>query len=351
VNDRKYILVGLFVLGGLILLGVLIVWFRGASGFLSGGYDVAVHIPSSQGVRGGKAVNQDGLPAGYVVSVASSLPEKPGAWAKLRIYSTIRIPKNAIFIAQQTTVGDIYLDFQNPPDTVYPIPESDFLPTDGSAKLNGILKGPNLLPESIVDDLHSGIAELKKGMQQLEGLTALVANLKELTEPRTLAEVEAGKRKNLWTTLEQFDKTAVSLQTQLNSPDSQMNQLLVEARKAATDLRTTLDKAGKSVDEVNKTLATINEAGKTVKQVGDNSTEFLAKLNNDADHLTAMLDNMNGVITDLRQGKGTLGQLMTNDQLHRELVNLVQNLQSMTDNANRLITMWREQGLLSKEGK
>ena len=78
---------------------------------------------------------------------------------------------------------------------------------------------------------------------------------------------------------------------------------------------------------------------------------FLDKLSKDADNLNATLDNANAVLTDIRQGKGTLGQLAANDQLHRELVDLVENLRAMTDNVNRLVTMWREQGLLSKEGK
>ena len=137
----------------------------------------------------------------------------------------------------------------------------------------------------------------------------------------------------------------------LDKPDSQFNQLLAEARKAATDLRTVLDKAGKTVYNMDKTLASVDDAGKSIKTVGDHSTVFLDKLSKDADNLNAMLDTANAVLTDIRQGKGTLGQLAANDQLHRELVDLVENLRAMTDNVNRLVTMWREQGLLSKEGK
>ena len=350
-SDRKYILVGLFVLGGLILLGVLIVWFRGVSSFIRGGYMVSVHLASSQGIRGGKPVSQDGLPCGYVTDVISSLPEEPGVWAKVRITDSRRISKDAAFVAQQTAVGDIFLDFQSPAKATYPVRESDYLPMDGSARLVGLIKGTSFLPEGVAEDLHSGIAELKQGMEQLKGLDTLLANLKELTEPRSLEDVKAGKHKNLWTTLDQFDTTAKSLQDTLQSPDSQLNQLLAEARKAATDLRTVLDKAGKSVDNLDKTLVSIDDAGKSIKHVGDDSTVFLEKLSKDADKLNATLDNANGLIADVRQGKGTLGQLATNDQLHRELVNLVESLQAMTDNVNRLVTMWREQGLLSKEGK
>ena len=147
-------------------------------------------------------------------------------------------------------------------------------------------------------------------MDQLKGLTPVLANLKELTEPRTLEEVKAGKRKNLWTTLEQFDTTAKSVQDVLDKPDSQFNQLLAEARKAATDLRTVLDKAGKTVNNVDKSLASIDDAGKSIKHVGDDATVFLDKLAKDADKLNATLDNANGLLTDVRQGKGTMGQLV-----------------------------------------
>lgn len=350
-SDRKYVLVGLFVLVGLLLLGGLIVWFRGLASFVRGGYDVNIHFVSSQGIRGGKPINLDGVPCGYVTGVASSLPEEPGVWVRAHVSDSTRIPKDAAVVAQQTAVGDIYLDFRSPAKAKYPMTDADYLPMDGAARLAGIIKGPSLLPEGIVEDLHTGIGELKAGMDQLRGLAPVLANLKELTEPRTIEEVKAGKRKNLWTTLEQFDLTAKSVQDTLDKPDSPFNQLLAETRKAATDLRTVLDKAGKTVDNVDKTLASIDDAGKSIKTVGDDATVLLKKISKDADDLNVAINNANGLLADVRQGKGTLGQLVSNDQLHRELVNLVESMQAMTDNVNRLVTMWREQGLLAKEGK
>jgi phospholipid/cholesterol/gamma-HCH transport system substrate-binding protein len=351
VSDRKYILVGLFVLIGLILLGTLIVWFRGFTGFLRGGYNVNVHMVSSQGIRAGKPVNMDGLSCGYVTEVSSSLPEQPGVWIRIHVIDSMRIPKDSMIVAQQTAVGDIYLDFRSSLKVQYPLKDTDYLPMDGSARLSGIIKGPSLLPEGIVEDLHTGIAELKNGMDQLKEVGTVLANLKELTEPRTLEDLKTGKRKNLWTTLEQFDATALSVQNSLDKPDSQFGQLLTEVRKAATDLRTVMDKAGKTVENVDKAVASIDEAGKGIQTVSVDASVFLKKLSKDADDLNATIAGANAVLENIQKGKGTLGKLVADEQLHREMVNLIENLQTMTDNISRLVTMWREQGLLAKEEK
>ena len=352
-NDRKHILVGLFVIGGLILLAVLIIWFKGVAGFLRGGYTVEAHLESSAGIRDGKPVFQDGLGVGDVLDVASALPEKPGVWIRMRINPGVRIPADAQFVAQQSAVGETTLDFQSPPpkegEVAYP--PASYLPTDGTARVRGISQGPSLLPKQVVDDLHSGIQELKTGMAQLKGLDAVIANLRELSEPRTLADVKAGKRMNLCTTLEQFEVTAKSLQGVVENPDSDLGKLLAEARAAAKQLREAVEKAGLALDGVNKAVGSFDAASQSVQQVGDKASVFIDKLSKDADRLSATLDHINAVVADIRQGKGTLGQLVANDTLHRQMVNLVENLRTLTDNANRVFTLWREEGLMAKEKK
>ena len=352
-NDRKHILVGLFVIGGLVLLAVLIIWFKGVAGFLRGGYIVEARLDSSAGIRGGKPVFQDGLGVGDVLSVSSALPEEPGVWIRMRINPGIRIPADARFVAQQSAVGETTLDFQSPPlkegEVAYP--SASYLPTDGTARVRGTSQGPSLLPKQVVDDLHSGIQELKTGMAQFKGLDGVIANLRELSEPRTLADVKAGKRRNLCTTLEQFEVTAKSLQSVVENPDSDLGKLLAEARAAARQLREAVEKAGQTLDGANKAVASFDAAGQSVRQVGEKAGAFMDKLSKDADRLSATLDSINGVVADIRQGKGTLGELVTSNALHRQLVNLVENLRTLTDNANRAFTLWREEGLLAKEKK
>ena len=316
---------------GLVFLGIMVVWFEGVGTLIRGGYYVHGHMPTSIGIRSGKRVHLDGIEIGSVTDVTSSQPDQPGVWVHMRIDPGTRIPEQAIFVGQQSTVGDLFLDFQS---TTKP---TSYLPSDGTARIEGILKTPSLLPEDVLTEVRDGLSSLKK-------IEPLVANLTRLTEPRTLKDVETGQPRNLSTAIEQFETTAKSLQAQMDETESPFNQTLAQAQDALA--------------ETKKAMATINEVAKQFEEAGakasatlDKTAVLADKLTQDAEKAEAVLDQVNSLIADVRDGKGTMGKMLTDDELHRALVNLVENLQGVTDNANRLLIMWRKEGVLAKEKK
>jgi len=322
-NDRKHIVVGLFVLGGLVLLGVLVIWFGGMARFVRTRYEVRGHLPSSIGVRGGKRVHKDGMEVGDVVDVTSSLPERAGVWVHMRIDQDVDIPREAQFIAQQMTMGDIFLDFQTRG------PSAESLPKDGSARIEGIVKTPSLLPEDVMEDVREGIATLKR-------LEPLSKSLEELTAPRSIEEVEAGEKPaNLSSAVKQFQATAKTLQDEWKNPESGFGQLLARAQKSADDL--------------SATLAAVRETAAVYKETGTKAGALVEQFQKDAEAAQETIAAVNGIVDGVRQGKGTLGKLVADDELHLKLTTLTENLVSLTDNLNRLVTMWREEGILAKE--
>jgi len=345
VNDRKHIVVGLFVLGGLILLGTLIVWFEGVSHLIRGGYEVRGHLPTAKGIRIGKRVHLDGIEIGDVSDVTSSQPDQAGVWVHMRINPEVRIPRRAEFVAQQTMAGDVYLDFHSPDET------TAYRPTDGTARAAGRIKPPSLLPEKVMKQFF-------KAMEKFERLDVLLDNVQQLTRPPE--GVAPAERKNLWTLIAQVQETAGTLDRQLKGKetDKGLGRLLARAGDAAEELQKTLKKAQTTLKGADKALKTVGEAGKTVTGLGKKGEALLAKgdaliakLDKTADAADKLLAGLDAAVTDARKGKGTVGKLMTDDELHRALVALVRNLRQMTDNANRLLTMWRKEGILSKEGK
>jgi ABC-type transporter Mla subunit MlaD len=620
VSDRKNVIVGLFVLGGAILLGIMIVQFKTEGIFLRGGYDVRGHLPSAWSIRGGKRVHMDGVEIGHVCEVTSSQPRRHGVWITMRINPDVRIPRDAILVAQQSTVGDLYLDFQTPTEvrgtitqrrsdpasdetvirctfangillrpgnavriggkqvgsveTVAPcekgqpgirvglrlnaaavIPddaqvvakkpgagkawvefqppaavkgtvtktESDpasgqtlircafpdgvllqpgsavriggkqagsvetvaprdsgqpgirvglrlnagivipdqaqvvtkqpgvgkawvefqppaalkegtltesgiddasgevlirctfpegvllkpgsavriggkqvgsvetvaprekgqpgvgiglrlqkgtivpartqiiatkpgvgeagvefrpcpYLTTDGKAEVNGVVKAPELLPEDLMTDF-------REAMGKFGQLDAILNNVQEFTDPRTLKDVEAGKQMNLWTVLEQVQRSAKTMQVQMEKPTGEIGGLIADARKAAQALQKAMEKAAKTLDTVDEAGKTIQQGGKKVNALVTKGDAFIAKLAKDTDEAKKLVQNLNALVTDVRSGKGTFGKLVTDDELHRALVTLIENLKTTTDNINRLAVMWRQEGVLSKEGK
>ena len=368
-NDRKNVVVGLFVLGGAILLGAMIVKFKAAGIFFRGGYTVKGYLPSARGIREGKRVHVDGIDIGCVRDVTPS-PHRLGVWVDMQINTGVEIPNEAVFVAQQGTAGDLYLDFRT---TAKP---TGYLPTDGTAEVEGRIKTPELLPEKLVTNLtelaeprtlkdvrEKGMApNLSTAMEQLqitaenvaaftkppEGwniehrnlwtlaaeLQAAAANLNEFAEPRTLEDLKKDKnlKKNLWTVLEQVDVVIAHTRDQLESPESDLRQFMKNARQSAEKFNKTLDKADKTVERADKAFTSLKDAGGAVK-------EAAADIRKD---LKAFLAGEG-------KARGTIPKLIKDDELHRALVTLIENLNSTLDNVNRLAIMLRKEGLGAKE--
>ena len=83
--------------------------------------------------------------------------------------------------------------------------------------------------------------------------------------------------------------------------------MLDNANLATISARTTIDKYGRVADEVD-----------------------VQKLNNTIDKLSVTADKLNGVITGVQNGEGSLGKLTKDEVLYN-------NLTSATDNLNKLI--------------
>jgi len=352
VNDKKHVIVGLFVLLGAVLLGIMIVRFEEGAISWGGGYKVKVHLDSAVGIREGKRVHLDGIQCGEVADVQPSKEEVPGVWVEVRVKRDFRIPANARFVAQQSAMGgDTFMDFRTA------AAPSGFLEKD--ARVHGEIIPPSILPDD------------------------LVANFKELIAPRTVAEVKAGKPANLASALaqvqvtseaiqdefqqpesefrkfmvkagqsaEELTKTLKTVQETLDKPDSNFNLLLTEGRQTSKDISATVKGVNEMLTTVRVTAETYTKAGASFQETNEDARKAIALFTKDAEEIGVMVKNVNTLVENTQKGKGTLGQLVTSDELHRQLVNLIENLQKMTDNGNRLITMLREHGMLAKEGK
>ena len=459
-TDRRNVIVGLFVLFGLLLLGGLIIWFEDVGVLIRGRYKVKGHLPSARDVRKGKRVYMDGIEIGGVHDVTSSQPEKQGVWVDMRINPDVSIPQDAILVAQQSTVGDLYIDFLTPtrlhgswevvekaedvpggrhirchfqeavdvrrghrvhmdgnligtvfdvtwswpekrgiwirvpigPDVQVPdqaqlialVPATGepaltfqtagkpmvaYLPIDGTAEVEGVVRPPTLLPEELVTSLtelaeprtladvkNKGMApNLSTAMEQLqitadnvaaftkppegwnvEGknlwtlaaeLQATAANLKQFTEPRTLEDLKKDKnlKKNLWTMLEKVDAVVTHTRDQLENPESDFGQFMKNARQSAEKFNKTLEKADKA-------FASLQDAGDAAKEA-----------------TTDLQNDLKAFLAGEGKAQGTIPKLIKDDELHRALVTVIENLNSTLDKFKRTLDFYRKEGLGAKE--
>jgi len=345
-NKTKYVITGLFVIGGLVLVTILILWFEGLPGLVRGTYTVRAHLSNSMGIRESKRVHRDGIAIGDVTAVTSSLPDEPGVWVVMRTSAAEKIPSDARLVAQTSAMGDTSLDFQTTK-----VPTGGYLPADGSAVVKGASEPYSFLPEGITGSLREVAGDLA-------GLKALIANLTELTQPRTLADVKAGKPRNLSTTLQEFSAAAESVQALAQDPDTKA--LLSSARTSADELAKTLVAARQTLAEIEKTfknvgadaggtLTSMQKTSDTWRKTGENVDLLVQQIARNADHADRLVGDLTAVVENIREGKGTVGKLLTDPELHDALTTLVENLNALTSDAKRLVTFWREEGILAKE--
>jgi len=391
-QEKRSVIVGLFVLAGAALLGLMIWWFGQVAYYLRGGYVVQGHLPSAVGVRAGKRVHMDGIDIGEVQDIRTSQPQKPGVWVDMHINHGVEIPADIAFIAQQSTIGDLYLDFQTTPkkpleamiaaealhlkfrrdrfrlwhaapseeewpgppwqfNIIYepfwnPNPPPPHLPIDRTARVVGRIVAPSLLPEELV-------ADVRKGLSTLKALEPVAINIEKYTRPP--AEKPGQTPGNLWTMTDQFQTTARLLQDQLEQKDSNLNRLLVDADVSAKKFQETLDKAEKTLANADEAIKKFGAKTDTLAdrliETTDKADDVFGKLDKAVASATTTMNTMKQTFENINKGQGTLGKLATDEQLYRALTTLLENLQDVADNADRLMTLWRKQGITGKEGK
>jgi len=110
--------------------------------------------------------------------------------------------------------------------------------------------------------------------------------------------------------------------------------------------------SGNAKDTVERINAILDDNRENLKTAIANADDALARLGKAADDATTTMNSVNQTFEKINKGEGTLGKLATDPELYRALTTLLENLQDVADNADRVLTVWRKQGILfGKEGK
>jgi len=350
--------VGVFVIIGFVLLGVLILEFSDIVTVAKRGYLVTVTMENSRGAMPGKVVHFRGVGIGNVSEVRLD-PKGFGVVMILRIESDVDIPANAELRASPSGFGDVYLDITLPSMGGKPVePSAVMLPKDGSARLPGIAGSMQLIPESIVSSAEQLIGRLDESFGKLdkrtEHLETALKNVAALTEERSLEAVAAGQAKpNLYTAVAQLNRTMATLNDDSN-PDN-LKVIMARLRGDLDALHDTLGQAKGTLQTAQKTLGTADEkmtaVADDVREVKGKSLQVLDELRADALKLSNLLSTMNSLAKDAQEGKGTVGKLLTDDTLYRELVLLALQMKQTSQDISRLVVKLEEEGFLRRGDK
>ncbi|AYO58804.1 mammalian cell entry protein [Chryseobacterium sp. 6424] len=160
---------------------------------------------------------------------------------------------------------------------------------------------------SMMNNISSQVGPVKDQLQiVLKRVDSLTNNANQLLNDDNKAEIRA-LLINLNRTVASFEGTSRQTNALLANNDPRIQAMLDNANLATISARTAIDKYGRVAEQVD-----------------------VQKLNNTIDRLSVTADKLNGVISGIQNGEGSLGKLAKDEELYR-------NLNESSANLNNLI--------------
>ena len=159
---------------------------------------------------------------------------------------------------------------------------------------------------SMMNNISSQVGPVKDQLQiVLKRVDSLANNANQILNDQNKAEIKA-LLQNLNRTVASFEGTSRQTNALLANNDPRVQQVLDNANLATISARTAIDKYGRVAEQVD-----------------------VQKLNNTIDKLSLTADKLNGVISGIQNGEGSLGKLTKDEELYRNLNESSQNLNKL----------------------
>jgi phospholipid/cholesterol/gamma-HCH transport system substrate-binding protein len=318
--------VALFGLAGIIIMLIL---FGELADTGKKFYHFKIHAASAGGLSTTSIVTLNGVKVGQVTSTTVIPPPANGAEIGVKIYEGVRIPKAAQVSIDRSFVGDASLEFQIPPDvpasalTETIDPDSVFEAGEAASTLQRIAS-------SIQKPLNRFGETAAKIDRLADTYTEVGERINQLLEPRTLAEVQAGKEPNIRSTIARADKALADASSLLSD-----EQLVADAKRVIAKANTTMDEVSSLAKAWTKTAVTVDSK---IDSLTVQATTALRATEKAAGELALTLETVN-------KGQGTMGQLIQNPDLYNSLRDAAARLDRALVEVQMLVEKYRAEGI------
>jgi len=367
----RNVAVGLTVLVALALTAGMILIFTGVPEIFQTGYDIQIRMKYTFDLHKGDPVHLGGMRVGRIREIYSYYLDP--SWGEpnfpiavvAKIDRGVRIPSNAqALIFAKGVTGGAYLSLQAEGPKQYP---GDYLPSDGSACLEGISKGSGLFPEELMAGLKS-LSSLADKLDKL--LSPETEEEPPSTQPTTTQGAQtapvptrppAPPAPALKNTVVKMNRALDDIHTILGDPQNQANvkSAIGDLAKAATKADTAIQNLQKFIGDADKLMtdgkALIQQAGKTLESIASTATrtgqgadELIKKLIDDAEKISALVATFNRLLVKIDQGEGSLGKLLNDPKLYNGLVDATQQMNKLMAEFRQKLEEWSKNGLPMK---
>lgn len=345
---RRNVIVGLFVLFGIIALGTLIVlfgqqptWFAGA-----GRFTLEVHFNSVSGIKTGTPVTIGGIPVGRVEQIGFRDSSRFDLGA--RVVISLDAGYDRIPVGTRARTSEPGLGMGRPPIELLPpaVAVAEFL--SGGATIPGemVPAMDAILPAPVRANIE------RAAMQMGEAAGAakpVLDDLHEILRARSVPDVDAGREPgNLSSALARVDSFMKHVNEVVGDPN------------VRSQIRLTVDNVAKASEDVKAGAADLRAAAGEARELtgkgkalADRASETMAKFDQQVERVadsavTAMqtgdqgLRQLNQLLAKVNAGEGTIGLLFNDARAYEAIVLSFQRLSEMVGEFNLLVKEWQK---------
>lgn len=336
-------LTGAFALAAVTGLCLLLVLMGEWTNLLQKNYSFTVVVTNGMGIGQTSPVTLNGVKIGQVTDAAVRKAPGVGAVITVEVREEVRIPRRASVGVDKGFVGDAVLEFIVPqglsPEAMNDVIEPGEVFDGGS---------PKTLMQSITAALQEPLDRFAKTGESIEKLaqtyTDVGERIKEMLEPRTLAEVDAGKPANVRTAIQRLDAALASANAWLGdeSLKSRAGALIDRADATMTEFAALADAWKSTASRVDATTAAIEGSAKDASakfaDLAAQGVSALKRAENAADALTQTLELAT-------KGQGTAAQLLNNPDLYNALRSDAERLDQVLLEIQLMIAKYKAEGI------
>lgn len=336
-ESTRNLLVGLFVVGALAVLGVLMVWFGEAPTWL-GGSEWTLRITGVQelsGIGEGTTVHLNGVEIGRVKALEFENPERPdqGVAIVAGIKNSYSIPRGAHARIYGATLGfgTGRIDICVPPGV--PVEPLETVGAAIPGEMHYMFR--ELISQELLSTLERTLAHIG---DLAAAATPVADNLAELIEQRAVADVsrpgaaERGITANLSTVVERIDNLAANINEVLGDENVQddVKTAVSDLKSATTELKDTIALWKAESQKIGDNF----NAG--IDRTEENLAESFVKLNDVLDNLDDAASSLAGTLRQVSEGQGTAGLLARDERLYEAAVLTFDRLGELVSTLQRI---------------
>ena len=357
-DSRREMLVGLFVLAGLVGLGWLVFKFGDLPRWLStyDTYEISIYFPEAPGIGENSDVNFRGYRVGRVARIHPPTLQADLDNPAQRYYQVIvdvaldmeyAVPATVSPRVCKRGLGGSFIELLLADDrqiTTTMLADSDKLKGSVSEASEFISEGT----QRRLDNLIGSLTRLSEDLQgQLQPLPPEIVD----------GAPDKSVRPNLTTAVMRMDNALKNLNKIVGDPANQENfkQGLANIAVLSTQMHDAVAKtqiltreATKFINLTSQTVTNVSElagqAGATLEQVG-------AKVQTAADELARALRHLDELLVKITTGQGTAGRMVADPRLYEGLRDVAENLKLAVRDLREMLAYYREHGLASKMKK